>query len=156
VGSEGVATGRPRGGSVVLPAAVRAEIVSHARAALPNEACGLLLAAAPGSTGHDRSPRFAPVRNAVQSPHRFEMDPLDLLAVLVEADERGETVLAVVHSHVATAAEPSAADLAGVPFADSAQIIVSLAPDRADADTDAPELRAWRMTGTLAQELDLD
>ena len=39
---------------MVIPAAMRDEIVAHARAGLPNEACGIIA----GPVGSDRPERF--------------------------------------------------------------------------------------------------
>jgi proteasome lid subunit RPN8/RPN11 len=139
--------------TVTLPSAIRAAIVAHAVVSLPNEACGIILAGEAAVRGHYL--RFVPAHNAARSPHRFEIDVLDLLAVLQEADTRDETVLAIVHSHPASAAEPSAIDAASASYPDAVSLIVSLAPGRVDPTTGEPELRAWRMDSGVPRELTL-
>ena len=57
----------------MIPAAVREAIASHARAELPNEACGLLL------LDGDVAVEYVAGRNASPSPYFFELqlDPTD-------------------------------------------------------------------------------
>ena len=55
--------------SLSLPASLRDQIVAHARAGAPNEACGLL----GGRDGVATS--FHPVRNADASPYRYTVHP---------------------------------------------------------------------------------
>ena len=57
----------------MIPAAVRAAIAEHARAELPNEACGLLL------LDGDQAVEYVPGENASPSPYFFELrlDPVD-------------------------------------------------------------------------------
>ncbi len=57
---------------MVIPAAVRAAIAEHARAELPNEACGLLL------LDGDVAVEYVPGENASPSPYYFELrlDPV--------------------------------------------------------------------------------
>jgi proteasome lid subunit RPN8/RPN11 len=122
---------------VVIPAAIRAELQSHAAAEAPNECCGVI-AFADGV-----AERYVPGRNALESPYRYELeiDP----AVWFLEDEGLE--LAVFHSHPATKPEPSRTDreLAGLwsgrPF-----LIYSLAFD---------ELRAWRISRDEVEEIEL-
>ena len=54
-----------------LPPAVATELLRHARAELPNEACGLLS----GSLADGRATRFHPARNADASPLRYNVHP---------------------------------------------------------------------------------
>src|SRR5581483_5630140 len=76
----------PGPSSVRLPVAIVDELIAHARAGYPNEACGLILGSAPAAEG-GRPLRFAPTRNAAVSPHRYEIDSADLLRLTLEADE---------------------------------------------------------------------
>ena len=52
----------------MIPPAVRDALAAHARAELPNEACGLLL------LRNGVAERFEPGRNALASPYRFELE----------------------------------------------------------------------------------
>ena len=87
---------------MVIPAAVRAEIAEHARAELPNEACGLLL------LDGDVALEYVPGENASPSPYYFELR-LDPVAWADLGDRDVEQ--AVVHSHVSSPPRPSRTDV---------------------------------------------
>lgn len=121
-----------------LPALVHAEMVAHALAGLPNEACGLF--AGPGG-GH-RAERFYPMRNAAASDRIYRLDPTEMMGVEAAADAAGLIVMGVMHSHVRTDAYPSPTDVADAarfdPFGAWRFVIVSLRhPD--------PVLRSYRI-----------
>ena len=82
-------------------------IVEHARAERPNEACGLVVGSAHAADGGVPR-RYVPCRNEAASPSRYLVHRDDLLAVVAELDRTGEELWGVVHSHVRTAAVPSA------------------------------------------------
>ena len=86
----------------MIPAAVRAEIAEHARAELPNEACGLLL------LDGDVALEYVPGENASPSPYYFELR-LDPVAWADLGDRDVEQ--AVVHSHVSSPPRPSRTDV---------------------------------------------
>jgi proteasome lid subunit RPN8/RPN11 len=89
---------------VVVPAAVRRALEEHARAELPNEACGLL-------AFRDRvAERYIPARNAAASPYRFELETEPENWFL--EDDGYE--LAVFHSHVSSAPRPSRTDVENI------------------------------------------
>jgi proteasome lid subunit RPN8/RPN11 len=90
---------------VVIPAEVRDELVEHARAEAPNEACGLLLLR---DGVAERSLRG---RNAAASPYRFELEMEDPGVWFLE-DEGYE--LAVFHSHLASPPRPSRTDVENI------------------------------------------
>jgi proteasome lid subunit RPN8/RPN11 len=81
-----------------------AEMETDARAREPEEACGLV--AGIGT----RAELVIPVTNALHSPSRFRMDPMDELRALTLAEEKGLDILAVYHSHPAGPSQPSATD----------------------------------------------
>ncbi len=82
------------------------EILAHARAGLPNEACGVL-------AGEDGRPvRVYPMRNAEQSPVVYRFDEREQLEVFNEIEEKGWDLLAFFHSHTHTEAYPSPTDRA--------------------------------------------
>ena len=138
--------GRPHPGpaSASLPAAIRDEIVAHARAADPDEACGIVVGDRPAPEG-GRATRWVPMRNALASPARYSIDPDDLLRLTIETDDADEVFWAIVHSHVASPARPSPTDLRESHYPDSLYVLVSLSPAEADAATGQPSLRAWRI-----------
>jgi len=128
---------------VRLTAALVQEIVDAARAALPNEAVGLLV----GTAGPER---YVTMRNASESPYRYSIDPAEQLRVWMELDAGGESVWSIVHSHVNSPAEPSKTDVELAYFPESAYIICSL------ANPDAPDIRAWSINAGIALPIDLD
>lgn len=125
-----------------LTAALREEIVAAARAALPNEAVGLLV-------GSDEPTRYIAMRNASASPYRYSIDPDEQLRVWTELDAGGESVWSIVHSHVASPAEPSKTDVELAYFPESLYLICSL------ANPDQPDIRAWSIVGGLVTEVAL-
>ena len=138
-----------RGTSVLhasLPADALQQIIDHSRAGVPNEACGLLVAPAYAADGG--VPRtFLPLRNAAESPYRYLIGPDDLLKV-VEIEDAGDFVWGIVHSHVASPAEPSATDVGLAYYPDSLYLICSLLPP-------APTVRAWSIRDDTVLEVPL-
>jgi proteasome lid subunit RPN8/RPN11 len=124
---------------VRLTAALLQEIVDAARAALPNEAVGLLV-------GVEGPERYVAMRNASASPYRYSIDDDEKLRTWVDVESRGEEVVAIVHSHVATPAEPSKTDIELAYFPEALYLICSL------ANPDQPDIRAWSIVeGTVSE-----
>jgi proteasome lid subunit RPN8/RPN11 len=73
-----------------------AAIVGHARAAAPNECCGIL--AGRGNAVE----RVTPLANADASPTTFRVDPADLLAAFEALDAAGLDLVGIYHSHLAS------------------------------------------------------
>ena len=148
--------GRPHPGpaAVSLPGAIRDEIVAHARAAVPNEACGIVVGDRPSADGGVAT-RWVALRNALASPVRYAIDPDDLLRLTIETDDADEVFWAIVHSHVASPARPSPTDLRESHYPDSLYILVSLAAPEADAASGQPGLRAWRIVDGGVHEVAL-
>lgn len=120
-----------------IPRAIIDEMVAHARADLPNEACGMVHAKAGVPIAGHR------VGNAAASPYRYDMNPLQMMRLERQRDDTGETLFAIYHSHVASPARPSPTDvrMAFFPpgaveqppmFPETYYIIVSLQHDEAD------------------------
>jgi proteasome lid subunit RPN8/RPN11 len=177
-----VAAGLPSAsapGAISLPEAMREAILEHCRGELPNEACGLIAGDAAASRG-GRATRWLPARNRHASPYRYELHPDDLVRLTLDIDDAGEVVWAVVHSHTASPAVPSATDVREWRYPDAVQVVVSLGPaaERAAAvpgsvrapglaDDPGPDpapdpaelagiIGAWMVTRGSARQLELD
>ncbi|MHB9145673.1 MAG: M67 family metallopeptidase [Symbiobacteriia bacterium] len=126
------------------------QLADHARQAAPRECCGLLTLP---------PLRYQPVRNVAAGLNRFEMDPGDLLAVLMGLEEQGGSLWGIFHSHPTHPAAPSAADLAEAHYPDAVYLILSLAPAAVPGAglllQPAGALRAYRRSGQAWQELSL-
>lgn len=123
------------------------EVIDAARAGLPNEACGLLVGRAYAADS-GAPERYVPLANAAASPYRYLIDPQEQLRVWLELEDAGEVVWAIVHSHVASPAVPSATDVGLAFFPDSLYVICSLAGEM-------PTVRAWSIRGDAVNEVPL-
>ena len=95
-----------------LPQGMYEEMLAHARAGMPNEACGVI-------AGDDGAPvRVYPMRNAEQSPVVYRFDEREQLEVFNEIEEKGWELLAFFHSHTHTEAYPSPTDRAHAHWSD--------------------------------------
>ena len=89
---------------MVVPAAVRDELVEHAQAESPNEACGLVVCK------DGVAERYIAGRNVASSPYRFELDvPPETWFLEDDGFE-----LAVFHSHPSSPPRPSRTDVENV------------------------------------------
>lgn len=118
--------------SLRVPANILAEIVAHAQAAAPHEACGLLRGRDGVVTALTRG-----VNEAAQPATRYQLDATTLLQQL-DWEARGEALLAIYHSHPTTAAWPSPLDAAWASYPDAVIVICSLAGP-------APVVRGYRL-----------
>ena len=141
-GAAGLA--HPGPARVSLSREIRDGIVAHARAAVPNEACGIVIGDQPAADG-GRALRWVPLRNPLASPYRYAIDPDDLLRLTIETDDVDEIFWAIVHSHVASPARPSPTDLRESHYPDSLQVLVSLDAAEVEDTTGEVSLRAWRI-----------
>jgi proteasome lid subunit RPN8/RPN11 len=133
---------------LLLSSGLAAELLDHARRELPNEACGLLS----GSAADGVARVYHPARNAHASPYRYTVDPEDLVRITFAIERAGEELIAIVHSHPATGAEPSATDRRSAQlYPGTPQLIVSLAGEISLHR----RLRAWRIGSGSADELPL-
>ena len=133
---------------LVIPAAVADQMLAHARAEQPNEACGLLS----GDLASGRATAFHPARNSEASPLRYNVHPDDLVRIVFGIEDAGDDLIGIFHSHTHTPAVPSATDLRSAQYPDAFYVLASLT-DPAAAPADA--LRAWRIRDGLSTEVPL-
>ncbi len=117
------------------------EMIAHARAEAPQEACGVLA----GPEG--RVERVYRTTNVERSGVRYRLDPQEQYEILIELEQRGWELVGIYHSHPASEAYPSATDLEWAFYPDSLYFIVSL------ADQERPVIRAFRIVeGEVREE----
>ena len=133
--------------SISIAAVLVQEVIDAARAGVPNEACGLLVGTGYAADGESPT-RYEPLRNAAESPYRYLIDPEEQLRVWLQLEDAGEVPWAIVHSHVASAAVPSATDVGLAFFPDSLYVICSLADEM-------PSMRAWSIRDGTVTEVPL-
>ena len=126
-------------GPLVLPRLLQNEIVAHAKAGLPNEACGIL-------GGRDgTATRFFPAINGQPSPYFYDIDSQDLLRIVLEIEDADEDIVCIYHSHVESPAFPSRTDVELAAWPDAAYLIVSLG-------SEPPEVKAFTIRdGTISR-----
>ena len=123
-----------------IPAEILDEMIAHAVAGLPNEACGLL-------SGVDgRAERFYPMRNADRSAVTYRLDPKEQLEVFNEIEDKGWQLLGIFHSHTHTEAYPSENDRRQAFYPEANYLLLSL------ADRDDPALRGFTIQGGVVEE----
>jgi proteasome lid subunit RPN8/RPN11 len=126
---------------IEIPSAVREQLIAHARAGLPHEACGLLA----GPSGSVE--RFYPMRNADESHLTYRLDPKDQIRVFEEIERKGWDLVGIFHSHTHTQAYPSETDRRQAYYPEAHYLLVSL------ADAANPALRSFRIQdGAVAEE----
>lgn len=110
----------------MIPAVVRDELVAHARAGLPNEACGILA----GVDG--RVERFFPAQPDEPSPYYYRIESRDQIRIMNAIDDAGLDLLGIYHSHTSSPAYPSRTDAEQAFWPEAVYVIVSLAGSDAD------------------------
>ena len=131
--------------ALALPRPIVNRLLAEAQQHPDTEVCGLIGA----RDGHAVS--VYPVPNVSPDPGRlFDMDPRALIEAMRTLRERGERLHAIYHSHPHAPAEPSGEDLRQAAYPEAAYLIISL-------DTKGVlEMRAWRLNGQQADEIELD
>jgi len=105
-------------------------VVAHARDALPDECCGLLIGQ------RSKVDVIVRARNLDQSPTQFQIDPLDHFAAIRQARMRGQQVIGVYHPHPLGPETPSERDLREATYAEYVYLIVT---------PGVPVVRAFRL-----------
>ena len=96
---------------VILSEAQRAQIEREARAALPNESCGLIEGTLDGNGL--RVTQLHPTRNIATREDRFEIDPQEQFALIRRLRGSETGIVGCYHSHPNGKADASAHDHAG-------------------------------------------
>jgi proteasome lid subunit RPN8/RPN11 len=131
-----------------ISVALAGELLAHARAEDPNEACGILS----GSLATGTATAYHPARNADASPYSYTVHADDLIRIVMGLDDAGEDLLAIFHSHTHTPAVPSPTDLRQATYPDAFYLLASLEEPTA---TPMQALRAWRIRDGEAVEVRL-
>ncbi|MEZ5320762.1 MAG: M67 family metallopeptidase [Microthrixaceae bacterium] len=124
------------------------ELVAHALAGLPDEACGLLVGPPPEdpSAVDATVTLFEPCVNEAASSRIYRIGGRDLLRVERAADDTGRRIVGVMHSHTHTEPYPSPTDVEAAVDPSWHYVIVSLRFDE-------PRLRSYRMVeGEIIEE----
>lgn len=119
------------------------QIIAHARADHPDEACGIIA----GPIGSDRPVRYVAMENAERSPTFYRFDSREQLKVWREMDDRDEEPVVIYHSHTATEAYPSRTDVSYASEPNAHYVLVSTRED------DETEFRSFRIVdGEVTEE----
>lgn len=106
---------------LAIPRAIYDAVLAHARSGYPLETCGILA----GREGVVCE--FYPMTNTDQSREHFLMDPKEQFAVAKALRAKGNTILAIYHSHPDTPARPSEEDIRFARTPNVSTTILSLA-----------------------------
>ncbi len=120
-----------------------AEVFAHARECYPEECCGLMLGPPQGEPErvvrctNVQNTRFSKGESHLDAAHGFWIDEQELQHALLSAEERGEILRVIYHSHVNTEAYLSHTDVEaslgtdGAPlWSGVAQLVVSVGDHR--------------------------
>ena len=124
--------------AIKIPRKVLAEIISHSLNDDPDECCGILLGKG------DEVTSSSPVKNThANKVSRYSMDPMAIMQLQKEADEKGDQFVAIYHSHTYTQGYPSETDINNAiesGWTDPYYVLVSL------VEKTRPVVRAYRIT----------
>lgn len=128
---------------LVIRADLVAEMVAHARADHPDEACGVIA----GPEGSDRPERFIPMINAARSPTFYQFDSMEQLRLVRELEAADEEQVVIYHSHTATEPYPSRTDISFAQEPNAHYVLIST------RDPEVHELRSYRiLDGEVTEE----
>jgi|SRR5208283_597465 len=127
---------------ITIPKHIFEDMFSYCREGYPNEACGIL-----AGRGREVSRLFR-MRNAESSPVSYLMDSKEQFEVMKALRDEGLSIVALFHSHPASAAYPSAKDVALAFYEDSAYVIVGLSGRE-------PVVKAFFITNGVVEEIEI-
>ncbi len=126
---------------ITIPKRVFEEMVQHARACYPEEACGF--AAGKDSQVH----KFFPVVNTEHSSVSYAVDSREQIRIFRKIEEEKLNLLGIFHSHPTSSSEPSKKDKDLAFYPDASYLILSLKLP------ESPELKAYRIEeGSVTEE----
>ncbi|MDO4515905.1 MAG: M67 family metallopeptidase [Bacillota bacterium] len=123
-------------------------ILAHARACLPEEACGLL-GGVIDQTGNKRVEKVYLLENTDHSSEHFTLSPQAQLAAVKDMRANGCTPLGNWHSHPSSPSRPSQEDKRLAFDSKASYMILSL------QDGDAPVLHSFHIEGGMAEQEEL-
>jgi proteasome lid subunit RPN8/RPN11 len=127
-----------------LPDTMAREIVDHAEAEYPKEACGMIAGHAGAAT------KLYRLRNVDPDPvMRYNADPKELKRVTDDIYDNDWDVTCIYHSHTHSPAFPSPTDVDRAFYPEAVYALVSL------ADRQNPVLRAFRIIDGNIEEIDV-
>lgn len=132
---------------IVISKADFDRLVAHARACLPEEACGLV--AGSEAEGVRRIEKVYLLENADHSNEHFSLSPQAQFAAIKDQRANGLRSLGNWHSHPETPSRPSAEDIRLAHDPRASYLILSL------ADAGNPVLKAFSIVGGVAREDEL-
>src|ERR1700753_1566005 len=127
---------------LTISAGLRAQIMAHAAADHPDEACGVIA----GPAGSGRPEGFIPMLNAERSPTFYRFDSIEQLQVWREMDDRGEEPVVIYHSHTATEAYPPRTDISYASEPEAHYVLVST------RDPESVDFRSFRIVDGVVTE----
>ncbi len=127
-----------------LPQRLAKEIISHAKQGTPEEVCGVL------SGQQGRAERLYRADNVAENRRRrYLLDTAQQLKIMRDIESRGQSLVAIYHSHPSSPAAPSETDINLAAYPDAVYLIVSL------KDKSQPDLKAFRIVGKAVIEVSL-
>jgi [CysO sulfur-carrier protein]-S-L-cysteine hydrolase len=132
---------------LTIPAPLRDRMIAHARTAAPNECCGLLAGLIADGVG--RATEQLPIANDLACPTRYQTNVSDLFAAFRRLRDLNLELLAVYHSHLASAPVPSRRDVMENTYGET---VVHLIVGLAGAE---PEVRGWWITESAFRDAEL-
>jgi len=116
-------------------------MIAHVQAEYPLEACGLL-------SGNGRLvTTLTCIDNILRSPTAYEMDPQQQIQAMIDFESRGETMLAIFHSHPTGPQIPSETDVRQAYYPEALYLIISL------ENNNQPVTRAFQIIDHKVHEL---
>ena len=116
-------------------------ITEHSIREFPNEACGIL------AGNHGRAEKVYEMTNIEKSPRIFFMDASEQLKVTKEIRNKGQEMVGIYHSHVASEAYPSSHDVELALYPEVSYVIISL------RNREDPSTRSFKIVeGKVSEE----